>query len=246
MATPKIKTRLTAQLLLAGCCWLLAACSGSQETPTPTTAPTAATLAPAPRVTVAIDQLEPPLAPADESTIGHFDEPGPNDQLEPPPTPDDETPLQSILDNVPQTIVVQQTLPKSKLAASLHTTVEQLQYANPDLEDPVLAGKLIVVPSGYRVIGEETLAEIAASTGIAEAELRKSNELDGGNTPLAAGTTIQFPPQYVVQKDIALADLAALLGVSPEQLSAANPYLSQSDTVAANTLIVLPTVSNDQ
>lgn len=220
MATPKWTPPSAAQLLLVGYSLLLAACGGNQETLTPTTAAT---------VPVVVATAAPAVI-----------------ELELPPTPDDETPLQSILSNVPPAIVVKRTLLQSELAASLHTTVEQLQYANPDLTDPVLEGKLIVVPSGYRVLGKETLAEIAAITGIAEAELRKSNGLGSDNTPLAAGTTIQFPSQYVVQKDIALADLAALLGVASEQLSATNPYLLQDDIVAANTLIVLPAVSNGQ
>ena len=229
MPTPKLLACLTARLLLSGACFLLAACGDNQEPPAPTTSAVSSALAAS-----AATEAQ-PTAGAEVDT------------LLPPPTPGEETPLQAPLANAPPIAVFARTLSKSELAAMLHTTVEQLEYANANtgLEDPILAGTPVMVPTGYQVFEDETLADIAANTGIAEAELRKSNGLNDGSIPLAAGTVLNLPPPKIVQEEITLADLAAAIEVPPERLLEANPYLAQMDPIPAGTMIILPSGSHD-
>ncbi len=140
----------------------------------------------------------------------------------------------------PETWIVPALQPKQVLASYLKTTVEQLDWVNPGLADPVAPGTMIAIPPGYRVSAGESLSSIATNTGLPADMLQAANPKLSATGELSPGTVLAMPPIMVMQETTSLAAAAASLDASGAALLSANPDLAGSDAIEAGTVLILP------
>lgn len=160
--------------------------------------------------------------------------------IAPPPPPSAEGPLQGSPVEIPEIWIVPSLVAKSDLAGYLKTTVEQLDWVNPGLAERVAPGTLVVIPATYRVGAGESLAAIAAATGLSEAMLAAANPNLGAGGPLPEGTVLAMPPIMVMPESTSLSATAAQLNISGAALLSANPELAGSEAIDAGTVLFLP------
>jgi phage tail protein X len=160
--------------------------------------------------------------------------------IEAPPLVSAEGPLQGGTVEIPEIWIVPSLQSKQALAAFLKTTVEQLDWVNPGLEDRVPPGTLIAIPASYRVSAGETLSAISAATGLAEDLLRAANPKLAADGLLPAGTILSMPAVVVMPEATLLGAAAESLNVSQGALLSANPELAGTEAIVAGTVLVLP------
>lgn len=151
-----------------------------------------------------------------------------------------EMPLQAAEVAAPETWIVPALQPKQMLAAYLKTTVEQLDWVNPGLVDPVAPGTLIAIPPSYRVSSGESLSSIATNTGLPADMLQAANPKLSATGELSPGTVLAVPPIIVMQEAVSLEAAAASLDASGAALLSANPDLANSGAIQAGTVLILP------
>ncbi|MBX3050360.1 MAG: hypothetical protein KF753_02730 [Caldilineaceae bacterium] len=185
---------------------------------------------------------EPVSTPAPASLSAPVTElPAPPDPVIPtPPATADEELLTGPGEGTPDVYVPLAPISKAELAAFLKTTPSQLDRLNPGLPDPVPADTLLTVPLDYITDGSETLASVAAATGLDEAILHQANRSLDPQTPLPPDTRLRMPRLFVVYRPTPLDDIAELLAKTPEDLRTFNPELAGTETVAAGTVLVVP------
>lgn len=157
-----------------------------------------------------------------------------------------EMPLQAAEVMAPETWIVPALQPKQALAVYLKTTVEQLDWVNPGLTDPVAPGTLIAIPPSYRVSSGESLSSIATNTGLPADILQAANPKLSATGDLSPGTVLAVPPIIVMQEAVSLEAAAASLDASGDALLSANPDLANSSAIQAGTVLVLPPESETE
>lgn len=141
---------------------------------------------------------------------------------------------------IPEIWVVPSRQSKQALAAYLKTTVEQLDWVNPGLEDIVTPGALIAIPASYRASAGESLSAIAFLTGLPEDLLRTANPKLSATASLPEGTVLAMPSLVIVAETTSVEQAAAWFNLSGETLLSANQSLVGAETVDAGTILVLP------
>lgn len=164
----------------------------------------------------------------------------PDTDIAPPPLPGAEGPLYGGMVEIPEIWIVPSLVSKEDLALYLKTTVEQLDWVNPGLEQRVVPGALIAIPASYRVSTEETLAAISAATGLPEELLRTANPNLSAAGPLPVGTVLAVPPITIMAEATSLSATAAALNLSGSALLSVNPELAGRETIDAGTVLILP------
>jgi LysM repeat protein len=155
-------------------------------------------------------------------------------------------PLQAAEVMAPETWIVPALQPKQALAVYLKTTVEQLDWVNPGLTDPVAPGTLIAIPPSYRVSSGESLSSIATNTGLPADILQAANPKLSATGDLSPGTVLAVPPIIVMQEAVSLEAAAASLDASGDALLSANPDLANSSAIQAGTVLILPPESETE
>lgn len=145
------------------------------------------------------------------------DLPAPPDPAIPtPPATADEELLTGPGEGTPDVYVPLTPIAKAELAAFLKTTPAQLERLNPGLSDPVPADTLLTVPLDY-ITGEgETLASVAADTGLDEGILRRANRSLDPQASLPPDSRLLMPRLFVVYQSTPLAEIAGILQVTSE------------------------------
>jgi LysM repeat protein len=168
----------------------------------------------------------------------------PDPRLATPVTVLADEPLQGAIPEIPSIFIVPSRQPKVALATFLKTTVEQLDYVNPGLPDPVVPGTLVAIPLTYRPAGE-TLAEVAQKTGVPEATLRAANPKLAEGEALE-GKILAMPAIYIVPADTLLSSTVDTLQTSQDALLSANPELSDQEEIRQGTVLVVPPESEQR
>ena len=167
--------------------------------------------------------------------------PAPPDSAIPtPPDTADEELLTGPGEGTPDVYVARAALAKTELAVFLKTTPAQLDRLNPELPDPIPADTLLTVPLDY-ITGEgETLAAVAAQTGLAETILRRANPTVGAQAILPTATRLLMPRLFVVYQSTPLNEITALLKTTPETLLTFNPEWVGVERIPADSVLVVP------
>ena len=151
-----------------------------------------------------------------------------------------EEPLQGSVPDIPSVLIVGARQSKDDLAGYLKTTVPNLEWVNPGLDDPALPGTLVVIPSVYRATQGETLSGIAAQTGLPEHELLAANPGLDAQAALGEGALLALPSLVIMPDDTLLSAAAGALATTDDALLSANPHLAGADAIRAGTLLVVP------
>ena len=157
-----------------------------------------------------------------------------------------EGPLSGSPVEIPAIWIVPSSQSKESLAEYFRTTVEQLDWANPGLDDFVVAGTLVAIPPAYRLSSAESLSAIASATGVSEDLIRAANPVLAASGVLTEGTVLAMPAIVIMSDTTTLGAMAASLNLSDQALLSANPELAGKDTIDAGTVLVVPPTDDPQ
>lgn len=166
-----------------------------------------------------------------------------------------EEPLHGKLADIPEVWVATSRQSKRALVNYLYAPkapeavdklLQQLEWVNPTLSDPILPSTLVVIPPVYRVSQSETLSEIGQTTGYSEELMRAANPDLAETGALDPGALVALPRLYVVTQDTLLSATADILQTNDEALIAANPALAEKQEIRAGAVLVVPPPQEEQ
>lgn len=166
-----------------------------------------------------------------------------------------EEPLQGRLADIPEVWIATSRQSKRALVNYLYAPqspeaadklLEQLEWVNPNLTDPILPDTLVAIPPVYRVSQGETLSAIAQTMGYSAELMRAANPDLSAEEAIDQGTVVALPRLYVVTQDTLLSATADRLQTSDEALISANPALAEQPEIRAGAVLVVPPQQEEQ